>query len=80
MNKEININIGTIGNINSNKTNMTEILKNVEKYLDKLTEEERNEYFKKMEFSQEILPNNIKERAQINKKLTKQKKKEYPKK
>ena len=48
------INIGTILNINSNKTNMTEILKNVE---NKLTEEERNEYSKKMGFV--IEPKNI---------------------
>lgn len=45
--KDKKINIGTILNINSNKTNMTEILKNVE---NKLTEEERNEYSKKMGF------------------------------
>lgn len=45
--KDKKINIGTILNINSNKTNMTEILKNVE---NKLTDEERNEFFKRMGF------------------------------
>lgn len=47
------INIGTIGNVDSKKTRMTEILKNIEKYLDKLTEEEREEFFKKMGFIEE---------------------------
>lgn len=62
-----NINIGTILNINNKKTSMTEILKNIEEYLDKMTEEERKEYFKKMGFT-------------IDKEPQKQLKKEYPKK
>ena len=62
-----NINIGTILNINNKKTSMTEILKNIEEYLDKMTEEERKEYFKKMGFT-------------IDEETQKQLKKEYPKK
>ena len=62
-----NINIGTILNINNKKTSMTEILKNIGEYLDKMTEEERKEYFKKMGFT-------------IDKEPQKQLKKEYPKK
>jgi len=62
-----NINIGTILNINNKKTSMTEILKNIEEYLDKMTEEERKEYFKKMGFT-------------IDEEPQKQLKKEYPKK
>ena len=62
-----NINIGTILNINNKKTSMTEILKNIEEYLDKMTEEERKEYFKKMGFT-------------IDEEPQKQLKKGYPKK
>ena len=62
-----NINIGTILNINNKKTSMIEILKNIEEYLDKMTEEERKEYFKKMGFT-------------IDEEPQKQLKKEYPKK
>ncbi len=58
-----NINIGTILNINNKKTSMTEILKNIEEYLDKMTEEEREDFFKKMGF--------------IEKNKEKQKKKDY---
>lgn len=55
-----NINIGTILNINNKKTSMTEILKNIEEYLDKMTEEERKEYFIKMGFTFEENTNNQK--------------------
>ena len=67
------INIGTIGNVDSKKTRMTEILKKMEEYLDKLSEEERQKFFKEIGFEIEQMPDNIKTQAQKNKTIIKKK-------
>lgn len=56
------------------------IIKEVDEKLSSMSDEEREEYFKQMGFVtiKDDMPENIKERAQINKIIAKQKKKEYP--
>lgn len=56
------------------------IIKEVDEKLSSMSDEEREEYFKQMGFVKikDDMQKNIKERAQINKIIAKQKKKEYP--
>ena len=56
------------------------IIKELDEKLSSMSDEEREEYFKQMGFVtiKDDMPENIKERAQINKIIAKQKKKEYP--
>lgn len=59
---------------------VNKIIKELDKKLSSMSDEEREEYFKQMGFVtiKDDMPENIKERAQINKIIAKQKKKEYP--
>jgi len=56
------------------------IIKELDEKLSSMSDEEREEYFKQMGFVtiKDDMPENIKEHAQINKIVAKQKKKEYP--
>lgn len=59
---------------------VNKIIKELDEKLSSMSDEEREEYFKQMGFVtiKDDMPENIKERAQINKIIAKQKKKEYP--